>query len=451
VGVIGLDAIGRNVILHLADQHFNVAAYDADRQKALGLREQFAAPELHIADDLADLLASLTRPREILIFSGHDAPIDLVIEQLLPQLEPGDLLMDDGESYFKDTATLDRRLAGQNIPFMGVGLGGGETGARHGAIIMSGGGQPARQRSSPLLEAMAATIRGEACVCSFETAAAAHFAKMVHTGIEFAIFELLAETFGLLQRAAPGGGQESQDPSGLWCMSLLNGYLMELTGRPLEPVDKQTPRLVLNEKLQAAKSGHLGAWITQSAWELEIPIPTIEASVAAPRVPSEERRRALRDAAFRQPAGRLGDDPRVILDELHGAFHAAMLIAYAQGVSLLSAGSVHHGFDFKLHEITRAWRGCTRLRTGLLDDITTALETTPDLPGILCDDDLSQNIMDSQEHLRRAVWHACQLDMDVPALMASLDAFDSDRSAWLPVNLIEAPRRETADAPAAMA
>jgi len=446
VGIVGLDVIGRNAALHLAELDFNVTAFDWGQHKTRALREQSTGAKVRVAANLPDLMANLRQPRTLLIFGGAEAPTSLVLNQLLPELKLGDLLMDAGDSYFKETAQHKSRLAERGIQFMGLGLAGGEIGARHGAIVMAGGASEARERTRPLLEAMAAAVRGEPCVTYFETAPAAHFVKLCHDGVEYAQLQLLSETFDLLQRTLILTDEELHDASRAWHLGVFNGYLMEISGRVFEPDDKQTPRLVLQERLHFARNDPQGKRVAQSAWELEVPIPTIEAAVGTLRVAATERRQALLAAPFRQPVGRFGDDAESVLDELHGALHAAMVITYAQGMALLVAASEHLGFQFNLHEISRAWRGCTRLRTSLLDDITTALQATPDLPGLLSDDDLSQAVMARQENLRHAVWRAHQLDAVVPGLLASLDYLDASREAWLPVNLIQVPPRPPARA-----
>jgi len=436
VGIIGLDVIGRNAALRLAELDFNVAAYDWAGRKTRALREQTTGPKVRLAANVSELMAKLRQPRTILIFGGAEAPTSVVLDQLLPELKLGDLLMDAGDSYFKDTANHRTRLAERGIQFMGIGLAGGEKGARHGAVVMAGGGGEARHRTRPLLEAMAATVRGEPCVSYFETAAAAHFVKLCHAGVEYALLQLLSETFDLVQRTLRLTDEELHDAAGAWHLGVLNGYLMEISGRDFQPVEKPAPRLLLQERLESARHDPQGKWVAQSAWELEVPVPTIEAAVGAQRVAVTERRQALLAAPFRQPVGRFGNDPESVLDELHGALDAAMMITYAQGMALLIAGSQHLGFQFNLHEISRAWRGCTHLRTSLLDDITTALQATPDLPSLLSDDDLSQVVMARQENLRHAVWRAHELDTPAPALLASLDYLDANREAWLPANLI---------------
>ncbi|HEV7927660.1 MAG TPA: NAD(P)-binding domain-containing protein [Verrucomicrobiae bacterium] len=390
VGIIGLDFIGRDAALLLAEQDFNVAAYDWEPHKKRALREQTAGPRVQLVGDISGLMAKLRRPRNILVFSNAKSPMSLVLDQMLPELEVGDLLMDAGDSCFQDTAKHHGHLAEGGIEFLGIGLAGGSIGARHGAIVMAGGGRYARERTRPLLEAMAATVRGEPSVSYFETPAAAHFVKSCHAGVEYALLQLLSETFDLLHRALLFSNKELHDAAGERHLGVLNGYLTEISGRVFEPAGKQIPRLLLEERLKFARNDPHGKWVVQSACELDVIIPTIEAAVATPPAPGTERRQTLLAAPFRQPVGRFGDDPRSVLDELHRALQAAMMITYAQGVALLMAASQQWSFRFKLHEITRAWRGCTHLRTPMLDDITTALQRTPNLPGLLSDDDLSE-------------------------------------------------------------
>jgi 6-phosphogluconate dehydrogenase len=442
VGVIGLDVIGRNVVLHLAEHQFRVTTMNWGTPATHAPAEQMTGTGIRVAANLAELVASLRQPRTILIFSGGDAPLDFVLDRLLPDLEHGDLLMDGGDSFFKDTATHGLQLAERNIQFLGIGLAGGEHGARQGAIVMAGGGCEARKRTRPLLEALAATHRGEPCVSYFETAAAAHFVKMIHAGVEQALLQSLAEAFDLLKGALLLTDEELHDALGAWHIGVLNRYLTEISGRVVEPADQQTPRLMLAQILESSRHDVLGRRIAQSAWELGVPAPTIEAAAGTRRVAGTDWEQALLAAPFRQPVGRVGDDPESVLEELHGAFQAAMMITYAQATDMLAAASERFGFQFRLHEITRAWRGRTRLRTALLDDITTALQTTPDLPGLLSDDDLSERVMACQENLRHAVWRAHELEAPAPALLASLDYLDSNRAAWLPVNLIQVPRRQ---------
>jgi 6-phosphogluconate dehydrogenase len=441
VGIIGLDVTGRNVALRLAESHFKVAAYDWSAQKRLAFRKQIAEPQLRVTAHLSDLAASLRLPRILLIFSDADAPLSLILDRLLPELKSRDLLMDAGNSHFTDTANNQRWLAERRIQFMGVGLAGGETGARHGAAVMAGGGREARQRSRRLLEALAGAVHGEPSLCFCDSGAAAHFARMAQAGVEQALLQLLAESFDVLQRALLLTDENMEADAGAWRFGGLNEYLMEISARVFMRTEPATPRMLLREALQSAKNDPWGRWATQSARDLETPIPAIEAAVEPQSAAATERRKALLAAPFRHPAGRRGDDRQSVLDELHGALRAAMIIAYAQGMALLGAASERMGFRFNRRDIARAWRGGAPLGASVLGDIATALETTPNLPGLLSDDDLSQEVMDRQENLRRAIWRAHGLEADVPALLASLDYLDANRAAWLPVNIVQAPRR----------
>jgi 6-phosphogluconate dehydrogenase len=403
-----------------------------------------------VASNVPHFLASLRRPRAVLIFSGEGVPADGVIEALLPGLENGDLLMDAGASYFKASARRERQLAQRGVEYAGLGLAGGLEGARHGAVVMAGGRREAREAARPFLEAMAAAINGERCVTYLPSAAAAHFAKMVHAGIERALLQLLSETFDLMQHALLLTDEELHDASGAWHIGVLNGYLMEISGRVFDPAEKGSQRLLLDEMLEAAKYDPTGRWITHSAWELEVPLPTIDAAVGTQTLAARQRQAELFATPFRRPAGRFGGGANGVLDLLHGALHAAMTITYAQGMALLAAASPVHGFHFDLGEISRAWRGCSHLRTTLLDDIADAFQSTPALPNLLCDDHLSENVMARQEFLRHAVWRAHELGAATPGLLASLDYLDSNRGAWLPVNLIQVPGPENGRWPAAL-
>jgi 6-phosphogluconate dehydrogenase len=232
---------------------------------------------------------------------------------------------------------------------------------------------------------------------------------MIHDGIEYGLMQLALETLGLLRRALVLEEDELRDVSGAWQMGAPNG----------SPRD------------DAAR------WTCQAARELAVPSPTIAAAVGMRALSELEKQNDFATTPFRQPLGRFGDDTESILDELHGALRAAIIITYAQGMAVLAAGSEQYGFDIDPAEVIRLWKACGNIRAALLDEIASAIRATPDLPNLLYDDDLSENVMEQQERLRHAVWRAGLLQTSVPALMASLDYLDTYRGAWLPVNLIQ--------------
>lgn len=431
LGLIGLDPIGRNVALRLSEHHVNVTAYHGAKKTPALLEQRL--PRVCLAANVCDLLANLRQPRTVVVFSGADAPLEKVMDQLLPQLRPEDCVVAAGDSYFEDMASHGRRLDDQSIKFMGLALSGGEREARHGAIVMAGGPREACERTQPWLETLAVRICGEPCVSFFSSASAAYFVKMVHSGIECALLQLLSEMFGVVQRTLRLTDAELHGAGGPWLLSVLKMYVMEIS----ENLFDLSPHPLLEDKLMAARNKALGTWFAQMADEFKTCIPTIEAAVRTGRAVSIDRRPALLAAPTRWPIGRFGDDPENMLRELHRAFHAAMIITYAQGMALLSAASEHLGFHFNLSKILLAWRGGTDLRIKLLEDLSTALETTPDPRGLLSDEDISEQVMSCQEDLRRFVWRAIEYNLAAPALLASLDYLDCNKAAWLPANLIQ--------------
>jgi 6-phosphogluconate dehydrogenase len=446
VGIIGLDVIGRNAALRLSDHGFDVIAMDWGKPTAHTLFEAATGTRARVTGNISELKENLRHPRTILVFGSGDSSLNLIMEELLPELAEGDLVIDAGHSFFKETARHSRLFAERRIHFLAVGFAGGEREARHGAVLMAGGTGEAVQRARPVLEALAKTARGEACVHYFETAAAAQFVKMAHGGVDGALLHLLAESFALLQHSLVLTDEELHDSSSSWHIGVLNGYLMEISGSVIEQTEQQTSGRWLEQQLESSKNEMLCNWAAQTAWDLEVAVPTIEAAAGLQRPAAPGNQESLQAATFRQPVGQFGDDPESVLEEIHEAFQAAMLITYAQAMAMLAAAANNVGFQFRLHDISRAWRGCARLRAPLLDDITIALQAMPDLPDLLSDDDLSEQVMARQEKLRHAVWRAYELDLPVPALLASLDYLDSNRAAWLPVNLVQVSCQQSARA-----
>jgi len=423
VGVAGLDTAGRNVALRMADHLLKVAACEPRPQMREALLGDSAARGVSLAASLAEMAGRLRCPRAVVLFGGDR---DAMIDELAPCLERGDILIDAGISYFKDTARRERWLAGRGLQFASWAIAGGGEGEREGAAILAGGGLEVCAHARRLLEAAAARSAHTG------SAAAAHFAGMVHAGIEYGLMQLLSETFDLLQRTLMLSDDEMCDPSGPWHIGVLNGYLMEVS-----PAYRQ-PERWMEERLAAARQSDLAQWIARSGRELEVPMPTIDAALGMREGSAAEEQRALAATPSRRPAGRFGHDAESVLDELHEALHAAMIITYAQGFALLRAGADIHGFAFDMGEMVRVWQGSGAMRTSLLGEIGAALRSAPHLPNLLFDDDFSEKVMSCQEYLRHAVCRASELDTIVPALLASLDYLDSQRAAWLPVNLIQA-------------
>jgi 6-phosphogluconate dehydrogenase len=440
VGVAGLGGMGRSIAQNISSHLFKVAACDSHPRRGGVLPQGLAEDQLLHAQTLPELAGLVRQPRKIFIFGETEASTDAIIEELLPHLAPRDLLIDAGDSYFRDAERRARKLSERHIEFMVLGIAGGDAAARQGAMIMAGGRREDYARTRPLLEALAAKVKGEPSAGYVGSAAAACFARMVHAGIEYGLMQLVSETFDLMQRTLVLSDEQLRDVSGAWHIGVLNGYLAEVSGHLFDPEDEGTERRQIEEKLNALKNNPAALWITQSARELGVPTPTIDAALGAQGFSARERQRSLILTPFRHPFGRFGNDAGSVLEELRGALYAAMIITYAEGLALLAAGSAQHGFHFDPVEVARIWKGGCSMRTTLLDDIAAALRATPTLLNLLCDEDLAEKVMAHQEFLRHAVWRASELDTVVPGLLASLDYLDSFRDAWLPVNLVQVQR-----------
>ncbi|MGA3019443.1 MAG: NADP-dependent phosphogluconate dehydrogenase [Bryobacteraceae bacterium] len=440
IGMVGLGVMGRNFVLNMAEHGYAVAGYDKDQAKVEALRQESKGRDVRGAESIQELAGSLRQPRAVMMLVPAGAPVDSVIGDLLPHLEKGDLIIDAGNSYFKDTNLRGRNLAAQGIQFLGVGVSGGEEGARHGPSIMPGGPEEAYQRVRPLLEAVAAKVNGDACVAYLGPGSAGHFVKTVHNGIEYALMQLLAETYDLMKRGLGLSDDELRDVYDTWNQGALNGYLVEITSRIFSKADEKTGKRLIDEILDVGKQNGTGMWTSQSAMELQVPIPTIDLAVAMRDMSVLEKQREIAGAIFKRPIRPFDGDRKAFLDELGRALHAGMIIAYAQGMAVLAAASDKYEYHLDLEAVARIWRGGCIIRAALLEDIRMAYRNQPGLQNLLLAPELSKKVAANQEDLRRVVRAAIELGLPTPCLMTALSYYDSYRSAWLPANLIQAQR-----------
>src|SRR5512135_3459984 len=294
IGMVGLGVMGRNLLLNMADHGFSVAGYDKDRSKVEALREESADRDICGAENINDFIGLLRPPRAVMMLVPAGAPVDSVINDLLAHVQPGDLIIDAGNSYFKDTDLRAANLAGKGIQFLGVGVSGGEEGARHGPSIMPGGPKDAYERVRAIFEAAAAKVNDDPCVTWLGPGSVGHFVKMVHNGIEYGVMQLIAETYDLMKRGLGLNDHEMQEVYASWDKGELNGYLVEITSHIFSRVDEMTGKGLIDEILDVAKQKGTGMWTSQSAMELQVPIPTIDLAVAMRdmSVFSEERGQA---------------------------------------------------------------------------------------------------------------------------------------------------------------
>jgi len=383
IGMIGFGVMGRNMLLNMADHGFPVAGYDKDPGKVEALQKESAEHDIHSAANIKDFIGLIRRPRAIMMLVPAGPPVDSVIADLLPHLENGDLIIDAGNSYFKDTNLRARNLTGKGIQFLGVGVSGGEEGARHGPSIMPGGHEEAYQRVRPLLEAVAAKVNGDACVAYLGPGSAGHFVKMVHNGIEYAVMQLLAETYDLMKRGLGLSDDELREVYDTWNQGELNGYLVEITARIFGKVDESSGKRLIDEILDVAKQKGTGMWTSQSAMELQVPIPTIDLAVAMRDLSVFEKQRETAGEIFNRPIAPFAGDRQTLLDKIGHALHAAMIVVYAQGMAVLAAASDKYEYRLDLETVARIWRGWCIIRAALLDDVRMAYRNQKEIDSIV--------------------------------------------------------------------
>src|SRR5664279_5210190 len=373
IGMVGLGVMGRKLVLNIADHGFSVAGYDQDPNQVEALRKDSADRDICGTDNISDFISKLRPPRAVMMLVPAGAPVDSVIKDVLPHLDKGDLIIDAGNSYFKDTDVRARNLAAKGIQFLGVGVAGGEEGARHGPSIMPGGPKKAYERVRPVFEDAAAKVNGDPCVTWLGPGSAGHFVKMVHNGIEYGVMQLLAETYDLMKRGLGLNDDELRDVFCAWNKGELNGYLVEITSHIFSRQDEKTGKRLIDEILDVAKQKGTGMWTSQSAMELQVPIPTIDLAVAMRDLSVFEKEREQAGAIYQRSIRRFAGDHKTFLTQLGRALFAAMIITYAQGMALLGVASETYKYHLNLEAVARIWRGGCIIRAELLEDICAAL------------------------------------------------------------------------------
>jgi len=440
IGMVGLGVMGRNFALNMADHGFSVAGYDKDPAKVTALQQEAAGRDARGAGNVGEFVALLRRPRAVILLVPAGPPVDSVINELVPHLEQGDLIIDAGNSYFKDSDTRARILVARGIQFLGVGVSGGEEGARRGPSIMPGGPKEAYERVRRVFEASAAQVNGEPCVTYLGPGSAGHFVKMVHNGIEYGLMQLIAETYDLMKRGLGLNNDELHEFYAGWNQGELAGYLVEITGRIFSRKDPGTGLRLVDEIRGVAKQLGTGMWTSQDALELPVAIPTIDAAVAMRNLSMLESERAAAGVALPRTVFSFVGDRTALLRQMGRALFAGTIITYAQGFAVLKAASEKYGYGLDLSAVARIWRGGCIIRAAVLEDIREACRSQPLLFNLLLDPGLAKKVMDHQEDLRAVVVAAAQLGLPAPGLMTALSYLDGYRSAWLPANLIQAQR-----------
>ncbi|MCP5416483.1 MAG: NADP-dependent phosphogluconate dehydrogenase [Chromatiaceae bacterium] len=444
MGILGLGVMGRNLAFNLADKGFAVAAYDPWEEA----RSRFATAQseegfagITLTDNPDAFIAALPAPRTILMMVKAGEPVDAAIEQLLPLLQSGDTLIDGGNSHYLDTMRREATLRAKGFYFIGLGVSGGEEGARHGPSLMAGGDQAAYGRVREMLEAMAATFAGKPCCALLGGDGAGHFVKMVHNGIEYAIMQLIAESYALLREL---GGLDHDAMAQVfddWNRGELASYLVEITARILGRKDEFTDVPLVEMILDSARQKGTGRWTSETALALGIPLPTVTEAVFTRALAAQKAERLSAAEVIPGPEQQPSSEKIPgLVDELRDALLGATVATYAQGLAVIAAASQEHGWAIDLATVAAIWRAGCIIRSSLLDDIMRAQQSDTSLDNLMCARRFTKILAKTQRGWRNTVCRAVQHGVPVPALASALTYLDGYRSARLPANLIQAQR-----------
>ncbi|WP_210464200.1 NADP-dependent phosphogluconate dehydrogenase [Rufibacter roseolus] len=442
-GMVGLGVMGRNLLLNIADHGFSVVGLDLDPAKASALeKEAEAGKNVKGTTSIEEFVGSLQKPRAVMLLVPAGKAVDAAIASLLPHLEEGDIVIDGGNSYFPDTDRRVVELEKHKIHFFGMGVSGGEKGARFGPSMMPGGDRQAYERLRPVFEAIAAKVDGEPCVAYLGNGSAGNYVKMVHNGIEYGIMQLIAETYDLLKRGLGNSDEEAQRMFEEWNGSEVQSFLVEITGQILKKKDETTGQPLVNLISDRARQKGTGKWTSQNAMDLQVPLPTVDIAVTMRDMSAykDERVQAAQTLDIPSKQGSNSEDWYAVENRLRNAFYFAMLVTYAQGLVQLRVASATYNYELELEEVAKIWRGGCIIRAACLEDIRRAFATNPNLPNLLLDPAIGGELLKRHEDMRTIVKTAIDKGIPVPGFMASLSYFDAYRSATLPTNLIQAQR-----------
>ncbi|WP_420154652.1 NADP-dependent phosphogluconate dehydrogenase [Siphonobacter sp.] len=440
IGMIGLGTMGRNLLLNMADHDVAVAGYDTDASKAELLETEGKGKNVKGFVSLPDFIESLTSPRTIIMLVPAGKVVDSVIANLEPLLNQGDILIDSGNSHFTDTNRRVAELQSKGIHFFGMGISGGEAGARRGPSMMPGGDKHAYEVMKPVFEAIAAKVDGDPCVTYIGPGASGHFVKMVHNGIEYGLMQLIAETYSLLKNGLKMDNAAIGDVFDQWDQGRLQSFLINITKDIFRYREPGADHELLDDIKDEAKAKGTGKWTSQAAMDLETPIPTIDIAVSQRDLSKYKKLREQAAELYSGEGRGIDAVKQEYLTALEEAFFASMIITYAQGMHMLLKASREYGYELQLTEIAKIWRGGCIIRSKFLNSIYQAYEKNPQLEHLLLDEGVKTQLTAALPGLRTVVTSAVQSGIAAPAYATSLSYFDAFRTGRSALNLIQAQR-----------
>jgi 6-phosphogluconate dehydrogenase len=439
-GMIGLGTMGRNLLLNIADHGFAVAGFDKNPAQVALLEKEGQGKPVKAFTLAPDFIQSLQTPRSIIMLVPAGKIVDNVIEELSPLLEKGDILIDGGNSHYTDTTRRVAELEAKGFHFFGMGISGGEEGARKGPSMMPGGDKQAYSQMKPVFEAIAANVDGEPCVTYIGPGAAGHFVKMVHNGIEYGLMQLIAETYGFLKNALKLDNEAIHQVFEKWDRGRLQSFLIDITKDIFAFKAPGSDHLLLDDIKDEARAKGTGKWTSQVAMDLETSIPTIDTAVAMRDLSKYKQLRESAAALYSAEEPNLEGDRDTLLIELEQAFFFGMIITYSQGMQLLLKASKDFHYQLRLDEIAKIWRGGCIIRSLFLTDIFNAYQKNPLLEHLLLDENIKTLVTEALPGVRSIVSKAAAAGIATPAYASTLSYFDTIRTQRMPSNLTQAQR-----------
>lgn len=439
IGVFGLGVMGASIALNLANHGFSISVYNKNTAKTKKLMERITTQKVSATETLPAFVQSLEKPRKILLMITAGKGIDDVIENLIPYLEKGDILIDGGNSYFKDTIRRYHYLKEKGISFIGMGISGGEMGALLGPSMMPSGDLEAYQQVVPIFEKIAAKANdGKSCIAYIGDNGSGHYVKMVHNGIEYADIQIISEAYEIMRHVAKMSVDEIRQVFETWNQGRLQSYLIEITAEILKKKDEATDQYLIDVILDRAEQKGTGKWTSIEGLEIGAAIPSIAQSVFARMISSQKEERSKIATYFQEKPVIEIKDQKQFIDDLEKSVYAAKIAAYAQGFDLMKKASEQYHWHLNFSEIAMIWREGCIIRAQFLDEIRLAYET--DVLNLMCSEQFVLDIKEALPSWRRIVTMIVEAGIYAPGMMSALSYFDGIRSEKTSANLIQAQR-----------
>jgi 6-phosphogluconate dehydrogenase len=437
-GMIGLGTMGRNLLLNMADHGFKVTGYDKSEEQVRHLNEEGTETKTIGTVDLKKFIESLKTPRAIMMLVPAGKIVDAVIQDLIPLLDEGDLIIDGGNSHFTDTERRFSFLKDKGIHFFGMGISGGEKGARFGPSMMPGGDEKAYDVVKPILEAISAKVNNDPCVTYIGPGASGHFVKMVHNGIEYALMQLIAESYELMQTGLKMTDAEIGEVFKTWNNGRLQSYLIEITADIFQFTAPGDEKILINYIKDEAKAKGTGKWTSQEAMDLQAATTCIDTAVAMRDLSKQKEWRLAADKIYGNAKG-IEANRESFLKDLEGGMYFATVVIYAQGMEMLYKASEDLNYHLNLSDCAKIWRGGCIIRAAILEDIYQAFQDK-NLQHLLLDASISSKIKSTHASARNILSEAITSQISLPVFSSALSYFDSFKTGRMPSNLIQAQR-----------